>query len=172
MRTLSALLLTLGVAQAQGPLFKAGLGGGSGFGGTLGLGVEAEWNRIALLGGVGSGDVDVSWDAGARYYFRVPGARIRPHASVLYGPTHFVEYEIAGGSEPGKYTALIYGLNVLGGIDHDFRRPGGFMMSYGLGLAVPGNLPSEDVDRIEAVGGSPPEPNPALALSIGIKYQF
>jgi hypothetical protein len=169
---LGVLLAALGAADAQPPLFRAGLGGGSGFGGTGGIGAEAEWKRVALLAGVGGGDVEVSWDAGLRYYFKAPGSRIRPHASLLYGPTHLMEYEILGGPEAGTYNALIYGVNVLGGIDHDFRSPGGFMMSYGLGLAVPGELPPEDQDRIESVGGNPPEFDLALALSIGIKYQF
>lgn len=168
------LLLALSAPRAEGPdsrqglLFKTGLGLGVGFGGPFGAGVEAEWGRAALLAGIGTWGDEVSYEIGARYYFTDAGTRLRPHATASYGATHIIEY--SNGIE--SHTGLYYGFSFLGGFDHDFRRPGGFMMTYALGLAVPLRLTSEDADRFESTGQSEPTADPAFTLSIGIKYQF
>jgi hypothetical protein len=150
------------------PVIRVGAGFGAGFGGLMGVGVEVEMRRAALLASVGYWN-EPTFEIGGRYYFSEPVARYRPHATLTYAPTHEIKY----GYEPVMdRRALIYGLNVLGGFDHDFGSPGGFLMTYALGMGLPGPMPDKVEDFYENAGQSAPEADAAVAFSLGIRYRF
>lgn len=159
-------------------LVRAGAGAGAAFGGLLGGGVEVEFHRAALIANFGYWDKP-AFEVGARYYFMAPGENLRPHVTATYGPTAQIEYATLEYDEDTEefYLGdtkkdLIYGVNLLAGLDHDFGKPGGFMMTYALGLAVPGSVPSGVKDDYDAVGEDPPKADVSLTFSLGAKYQF
>jgi hypothetical protein len=179
---LAAILAGAGFASAQDGgekfLVRGGAGFGAGFGGLMGGGVEVEYHRMALLANVGYWD-EPTFEVGARYFFAAPGKRLRPHVTATFAPTHQITYATVEYDEDlDEYylgddkKALIYGLNVLGGLDYDFGAPGGFMMTGGLGVAIPGSVPQSVKDDYDDADLSPPEADVAITFSLGAKYQF
>ncbi len=149
--------------------FKVGTGLLVGFGGVAGVGAEFEMEQMAILAGGGTFDGVVGFEIGGRYYFRPVDRKLRPHGTISYAPTHEIKY---GNLSNLDHKALIYGFNFMAGLDHDFGKPGGFIMTYGLGLAVPGSLPQRVQDFYNAAHQPLPKTDIAPTGALGIKYQF
>jgi hypothetical protein len=155
-------------APAGEPVVRIGAGLAAGFGGLAGLVAELEFKRMAGLVALGTWN-ETTFEVGGRYYFADVGRKLRPHATVTYAPTHEIEY---GPTSADTRKSLVYGVNVLGGLDHDFRKPGGFLMSYMIGLAFPGEVSDEVKDFFAAANQPAPEADIGLTFGLGLRYQF
>ena len=150
---------------------KIGAGLGAAFANT-GVGAEYEMDQMAVLAGVGTFAGDgADWEIGGRYYFRSVDKKIRPHATVSYGAVEVMKYGFAPNLD---HKVVIYGVSILAGLDHDFGKKDGFVMSYGLGLGIPGPVPQKVRDFYHTYGPSQTIPKSEIVptLSLGIKYQF
>jgi hypothetical protein len=126
----AALLLALApsVSWAGG---KVGVGMGVPYGTPLlGLGVELDLGPYAaVLGGVGVGHYHQPWSGGLRIRFAGPEKKWRPHVTGL------------------RWTE---GYGVYLGVDHDVGRPGGIVLTYGIGF---GDVnPEANVGTVFGVG--------------------
>jgi hypothetical protein len=160
-----------GLYGQASPKFKAGLGLANGFGG-IGVGIEAEMHQIALLAGLGSwGTNDLGWDVGLRYYLGAVDKKFRPNFTISYGPTAVVYWGPLLNQK--QNSALLFGPNILAGLDHDIGKPNGFVMTYGIGFGIPGDYPSKMKDDYQSRGQSlPSKPGAQVNGSLGIKYVF
>lgn len=106
------VLLLPSAALAGG---KAGVGSGLPYGTPLlGAGVELDLGKyLSVLGGVGVGTYRSPWAYGARLSFAPPDKKWRPHLTGM------------------RWTE---GYGVYAGVDHDVRKPGGFVLTYGFGF--------------------------------------
>jgi hypothetical protein len=129
----SVLVLAPTLASAGG---KAGVGSGIPYGTPIfGAGLELDLGKyVGLLGGVGVGTYDSPWSYGARVSFAPPEKKWRPHVSGV------------------KWTE---GYGVYAGLDHDIGKPGGWVMTYGLGFG--------DVNL---------EANVGAMVGIGYRFRF
>ena len=153
----------------QAPVFKIGVGFGTGFGMTGG-GLEMETPDLALLAGLGFGAANHKvWDVGARYYFRDRDKKFRPSVTATYAPVRVLSYSSVPLNINRQVVVMGYGL--LLGLDHDMGRPGGFIASYGFGLLHP--VYSQLVrDDYRDAGQSLPSQTLSPAISFGFKYQL
>ena len=119
-----ALLLSVpAVATAGG---KVGVGTGLPYGTPLfGAGLELDLGKyVSALGGIGVGNYEAPWAFGLRVNLAPPQKRWRPHLTGM----HWTE-----------------GNGIYAGIDQDVGKPGGFVLTYGIGFG--------DVNREARVGG-------------------
>ena len=105
---------------------KAGVGWGLPYGTPLfGAGLEVDLgNYASALGGIGVGNYEAPWAFGLRVSLAPPQKRWRPHITGM----HWTE-----------------GNGIYAGIDQDVGKPGGFVLSYGIGFG--------DVNLEARVGG-------------------
>jgi len=106
------VLLVPVTARAGG---KAGVGSGLPYGTPLfGAGLELDLgNHLAALGGIGVGNYDAPWAFGVRLSLNRPQSRWRPHLTGM------------------RWTE---GYGAYAGLDQDIGRPGGFVLTYGIGF--------------------------------------
>jgi len=110
----------------HGVAAKLGLGLGVPYGG-VGAGLDLGIPYVSVLGGLGTTVFGgMGWSGGLRVFFMDRTRKFRPHFSVVYGTTTVVMDGSAG------YT--LKGFGFYGGVDHDVGSPGGFVLTYGLGL--------------------------------------
>jgi len=114
-RALSCLLLVSLVPSEARAFGKIGFGSGLPYGTPLlGVGLELHLGRpVAALGGIGVGHYDAPWAAGIRISPTRPGARWRPHLTAM------------------RWTE---GNGFYAGVDHDVGKPGGLVLTYGVGF--------------------------------------
>jgi len=107
-------LLTVLLPTAAFAGGKAGFGLGLPYGTPLlGLGAELDLGKyVSVLGGVGVGSYRSPWAYGARISFAPTEKKWRPHLT---------------------YMRWTEGNGYYAGVDHDVRKPGGFVWTYGLG---------------------------------------
>lgn len=105
------LLVLPSVARAGG---KASVGSGVPYGTPLvGFGLELDLGPyVSVLGGVGAGTYRSPWSVGARVKLLPEGRKWRPHLTGV------------------RWTE---GYGVYAGVDHDIGKPGGFVLTYGIG---------------------------------------
>lgn len=96
-------------------LGKAGIGSGLPYGTPLlGFGIEVDLgDHVAALGGVGVGNYEAPWAVGARLSLKGPRTKWRPHVTGMYWTE---------------------GYGVYAGVDHDVGKPGGLVLTYGIGF--------------------------------------
>jgi hypothetical protein len=113
---------------------KVGVGSGLPYGTPLlGVGLELDLGKfVAALGGIGVGNYEAPWAVGVRLSLARPGKKWRPHITGM----HWAE-----------------GNGVYAGVDHDVGKPGGLVLTYGIGFG--------DVNLEARVGGM-----------IGVGYRF
>jgi hypothetical protein len=126
---------------AQDLIVKAGAGLGIPYG-ILGVGAEVGMPYISVLGGVGTAINGTGWSVGARAYVLPPGNYWRPHATLVYGTTATYDITVINGSVTTDNTGVLKGLGIYLGVDQDIGRPGGSVMTYGVGYITHESLPA------------------------------
>jgi len=103
-----------------------GVGWGLPYGTPLfGAGLELDLGRyVSALGGIGVGNYEAPWAFGLRVSLAPPQKRWRPHVTGM------------------RWTE---GNGIYAGIDQDVGKPGGFVLTYGIGFG--------DVNLEARVGG-------------------
>lgn len=106
------LFLVPSVSLAGG---KGGVGSGLPYGTPLlGLGLELDMGKhVAALGGIGVGHYQAPWALGLRVSLARPEKRWRPHITGMRWKE---------------------GNGVYAGVDHDVGKPGGVVLTYGIGF--------------------------------------
>lgn len=94
---------------------KIGVGSGVPYGTPLlGIGLELDLGRyVGVLGGVGVGNYEAPWAVGLRLSLAGPEKKWRPHLTGV----HWTE-----------------GNGIYVGVDHDVGKPGGIVLTYGVGF--------------------------------------
>ena len=151
-------LLVSSPALAHNTFVKLGAGLGIPYGG-FGAAAEIGTSYVSVLGGVGSLVYGPGWSVGGRVYALPPEKVWRPHATVVYGATTF--YKITGAYETN---GILKGFGIYLGVDQDIGRPGGSVMTYGLGYVTHESLPA-GLTESKALG-SP------VKILLGWNYRF
>ncbi len=141
-------LFCCGMLLASSPVFSqevfAKLGAGIGVPyGIIGAGAELGIPYVSIVGGIGTAVYGPGWSVGGRLYALPSSATWRPHLTVVYGTTTY--YKITGDVQ-GSGTLRGFGYYI--GVDEDIARPGGAIMTYGIGYltheSLPGGLTETD----------------------------
>lgn len=166
--------------ETSSTIIKFGAGTGAAFGGWYGVNAEAGIAYVSLLAGVGmtfpnnavnpSGDISSNgkpaWQTGLRVYLAGPAAKFRPALSVFYGPVY--RYYVA--LSDTTYDGMLMCVTPVLSCEHDIGKPGGIVLTYGIGPVLHKSIPERAENAISSASGK--QTLVTLSLNLGINYQL